>query len=180
MTYVTGSGDVVTLLSQGCSGTSAGGAARVSPGRQAWEREVKNASPVGATLATMFPVPQMLFALAIAAYVAAPVLFITGWIRWARHPQPRDIVPVLALAGFVVGSASALLALGGVLYGLAIGGFPYYDPRLLRIYGAGLLLSLAGLIVGLLGLARPSPLRWHAPVLSLAMLVLWLLWMQGE
>jgi hypothetical protein len=87
---------------------------------------------------------------------------------------------MLALAGFIVGSASALLALGGVLYGLAIGGFPYYDPRRLRIYGVGLLLSLAGLVASLLGLARPSPLRWHAPALSLAMLGLWLLWMQAE
>ena len=126
------------------------------------------------------PVPLIFFVLAIAAYIAAPILLITGWIRWARHPQPRDIIPVLALAGFIVATASALLALGGVLYGLAIGGFPYYDPRLLRIYGVGLLLSLAGLIASLLGLARTSPLRWHAPALFLAMLVLWLLWMQAE
>lgn len=119
-------------------------------------------------------------ALAIATYIAAPVLLITGWTRWARLPQPRDIIPMLALAGFIVGSASALLALGAVIYAWSIGGFPYYDPRLLRIYGVGLQLSLAGLIVGLLGLARPSSLRWHAPILSLAMIVLWLLWMQGE
>jgi hypothetical protein len=125
-------------------------------------------------------VPPIFFALAIAAYLAAPVLLITGWIRWARRSQARQVFPALALAGFIVGSASALLALGAVIYAWSIGGFPYYDPRLMRIYGAGLLLSLAGLVASLAGLARSSPLRWHAPALSLAMLLLWFLWMQGE
>jgi hypothetical protein len=44
---------------------------------------------------------------------------------------------VLSLIGFTLASASGLLAVSSVLYAHAIGGFPFYDPRLLRIYRWG-------------------------------------------
>ena len=45
----------------------------------------------------------------------------------------------------------------------AVGGVPFYDPLLLRIYRWGALLSLAGTAFALIGVWRPGPLRWHAP-----------------
>ncbi len=124
--------------------------------------------------------PQTFLVLAVAAYAAAPILLITGWVRWARRPQQTTPFSAVALAGFSMGTTSALLALGGSIYAHAIGGFPYYDPRLMCIYACGLLLSLAALVFSLIGLARPSPLRWHAPALSLSMLVIWMLAVASE
>ena len=87
---------------------------------------------------------------------------------------------VLSLTGFALGSASALLAVGGILFAAASGGFRYYDPTLLTIYMIGLLLSLGGLVIALCGVWKPSALRWHAPILSLGMLFLWFVWAAGE
>jgi len=64
--------------------------------------------------------------------------------------------------------------------GAARGGFRYYDPPLMKIYGIGILLSLSGLLAGLGGVWKKNPLRWHAPVLSLGMLLLWVLWASSE
>jgi len=39
-----------------------------------------------------------------------------------------------SLAGFSLGTASAVLAVGTTVYARAVGGFPFYDPSLMRIY----------------------------------------------
>jgi hypothetical protein len=126
------------------------------------------------------PMPVVLRLLIIAAYIGVPVILGWGWLRWSRHPRERNPLAALSLAGFVFASASALLAAGGVLYAGAIGGFPFYDPRLMRIYSYGLLLSLGAFLLSIPGMWRRNLLRWHAPGLSLAMLVLWVLWASGE
>ena len=92
----------------------------------------------------------------------------------------RPAVTSLSLAGFVLGSASALLAIGTILYAITTGGFRFYDPTLLKVYRAGLLLALGGLVFALVGVWNRNPLRWHAPALSLGMLVIWLIWVSGE
>ena len=86
----------------------------------------------------------------------------------------------LTRAGFVFGTASAALATLSTLYALMIGGFPYYDPLLLRIYGIGMLLSCVGILFALTGLWRRSNLRWHGIVLPTSMLLLWVLWASSE
>jgi hypothetical protein len=58
--------------------------------------------------------------------------------------------------------------------------FPYYDPLLLRIFRAGVLVSLAGVGFGIGGVWRASPLRWHAPTSALATLVFWIMTASGE
>lgn len=45
-------------------------------------------------------------------------------------------------------TASGLLAVSSLVWAHAIGGFPYYDPRLLRMYRWGGLLSLSSLVFG--------------------------------
>ena len=115
--------------------------------------------------------------IAIAAYVAVPVVLIWGWMRWA---QQRGVFAAVSLISFVFGTASVLIALAGVIYGRAIGGFPYYDPRLMRIYRFGIIMSLVGFGLAVVGIWRRSVLRWHAPALSFGIFLLWFVWASGE
>jgi hypothetical protein len=115
---------------------------------------------------------------AAGAYVALPILIIVGWVRWATRRQAGGTW--LSLTGFSLGTASALLGIGTMLYACSLGGFPYYDPALLRIYRLGLLLSVAGLIFGTVGLRRSSPVRWYAPVAAVGTLLFWLAAAAGE
>ncbi len=79
--------------------------------------------------------------LAVGFYVGLPAVMIWGWVRWLKHKQPRTPFSILSLIGFALATASGLLAASSVLYAHAIGGFPFYDPLLLRIYRWG---ALAG------------------------------------
>lgn len=122
---------------------------------------------------------RLLLLLLISAYIAVPVVLVTGWIRWRRRPS-GDPGLRISLIGFVLGSASALLAACSILVAFLSGGFRYYDPVLLQIYRIGILLSLGGLVCAAIGAFRRSILRWHALVLSLGMLALWFMWAAGE
>lgn len=86
----------------------------------------------------------------------------------------------LSVLGFILATASALLAVFAAAYSLYIYGFPYYDPRLMKIFGIGFLLSVSGLLFGIAGLWRASSLRWHAPASSLATLAFWIVAAAGE
>jgi len=81
----------------------------------------------------------------------------------------------MSLAGFGFSNLSAILAIGAALYAQIIGGFRHYDPVLIDIYGIGLLLSIGGLACSLIGVLKPNPVRWHAPICSLGMFIFWLL-----
>jgi hypothetical protein len=74
---------------------------------------------------------------AVGFYVGLPVLMFWGWVRWFRRTQPRTLPSILSLIGFTLATASGLLAVSSVLYAHARGGFPYYDPLLMRIYAWG-------------------------------------------
>jgi hypothetical protein len=117
---------------------------------------------------------------AVGVYVGLPVLIIWGWARWFSRTQPRTLPSILSLIGFILATASGLLALASVLYAHAIGGFPYYDPRLLRIYAWGGLLSLSGIVFGIAGVWRPGPVRWLAPACSFGTLLFWFVSAMGE
>lgn len=106
---------------------------------------------------------------------AVPFITIWGWWRWAKRRQPRTFASDLSLIGFGLATLSALLALFTWVAAGVRGGFPYYDSLLLTIYRVGLLLAVGGVVFGFSGLWRPGPLRWHAPVCSVAMIVFWLL-----
>jgi hypothetical protein len=114
------------------------------------------------------------------AYIGVPATLASGWWRWLQQPRQYNPIAIFSLAGFIFGNASALLALGTTVYAAAIGGFPFYDPGLLRIYGFGLLIALSAFILSIPGVWRRNPLRWHAPVLSFGMLALWCVWATGE
>src|SRR5438477_12958241 len=113
-------------------------------------------------------------------YAGLPGLLIWGWVRWFKRTHPRTLSSILSLVGLSLATASALLAIPSTVYAHAIGGFPYYDPRLLRIYRWGGLLSLSGIVFGFAGLWRPGPVRWLAPVCSLGTALFWFASAMGE
>jgi len=94
-------------------------------------------------------------------------------VRWFRR-RDCGIAAGFALLGLVFATASALLAVSSIVYAQATGGFPFYDPRLLRIYRWGFVLSLTGILFGICGLARKSSLRWQAPLCALGTLMFWI------
>jgi len=131
-------------------------------------------------LASTISLKVLLWVLVAPGYLGSPTVLIWGWIRWVKRPKPRTLLPVLSLIGFVLATGSALLAIGSAAYALVIHGFQFYDPRLMRIYACGSLLSLGGIVLGIAGVWRPSSLRWHAPASGLCMLAFWIMAMAGE
>jgi hypothetical protein len=121
-----------------------------------------------------------LLVLSIAGYIGLSMVLILGWRRWLRRSSPPSRLASLSLAGFVFGSASAVLAIGTMLYSMTTEGFRFYDPTLLKLYKAGMLLALGGLVFALIGVWSRNSLRWHAPGLSFGMLLLWFIWASGE
>jgi hypothetical protein len=79
-----------------------------------------------------------------AGYLLSPVMLTWGWTRWFRQPKVRTVPSILSLMGLVLATDSALLAVAAIAYSLATGGFRYYDPRLMKIFGVGVLLSIGG------------------------------------
>lgn len=114
-----------------------------------------------------------LVAYVLCIYVALPVAILSGWIHWAKQPKSLTPFSVLSMVGFFLATCSALLAIGGLLYAHAIGGFPFYDPRLMRLYRWGGRLSLAGIALGIIGCFRRNTLRWYAPICSVGVLIFW-------
>lgn len=114
----------------------------------------------------------------IGAYIAVPILVVHGWIRWEQ--QGHAPASKLSFIGFVLGSVSAGLAIASAIYVVVRGGFRFYHPVLLVIFGAGLIISFMGLVSSLGGISQKNSLRWHAPVLTSLMLLLWLIWTGGE
>jgi hypothetical protein len=122
----------------------------------------------------------VLLSLVIATYCAVPIAIVAGWIGWAKGERPRTVLSVLSLLGFTLATASALLAISSLVYAHATGGFPFYDRRLMRIYGWGLRLSAAGILLSIAGVARRSPLRYYAPACSIGTFVFWFVSAMGE
>lgn len=116
----------------------------------------------------------------LAGYLLSPTVLIWGWVRWIRRPKQKTVTSVLSFLAFVLATLSALVAVSGMIYSLAIGGFPHYDPRLMKIMAVGGLVSVGSLTFSLAGIWRASSLRWHAPVSAIATLAFWLAAAAGE
>jgi hypothetical protein len=110
----------------------------------------------------------------IAINIVLPAVMIWGWVRWTKREKQWTVLSILSLIGFVLATASGLLAISSFLYSRAIGGFPFFDPLLLKIYSWGALLSAAGIIFAMVGVLRPGPVRWHALVCAMGTLIFWL------
>jgi len=116
----------------------------------------------------------------VAGYLLAPTMLIWGWVRWMNLRTDLGRPFFLSLIGFILSTASALLALGSIAYAVTTAGFAYWDPRLLRIFRLGVLLSMGGIVLGLTGILRPNALRLHAPLAGLGTLAFWIVAAAGE
>jgi hypothetical protein len=109
------------------------------------------------------------------------VLFLGGfYVRWKRWPRPRGVLPILSLIGFILTTASALVAASSIVYAQATSGFAFYDPRLMRIFRLGGRLSISGTLFASIGAWRRSPIRWHAFCCALGILIFWVMAPMGE
>jgi hypothetical protein len=112
--------------------------------------------------------------------VMTPFVMVWGWIGWASSEKKWTILSVASLAGFALATASTLLAIVSAAYANLIGGFAFYDQRLLRLFFWGGVLSLAGLVLGIAGIWRANTLRWQAPLCALGTLVFWVMAAESE
>ena len=106
-------------------------------------------------------------------YGGLAFVFAAGWIQWARQSQPRNVFSYLALIGFSLAAVSLIIAVATLLYAQKIGGFPYGDPLLFRIFPWGGYSSSGGLLFAVASVWRRSPLRWYALALSLGTVFFW-------
>lgn len=113
-------------------------------------------------------------------YFAPVVLVGWGWTLWKVWPDRISRHSALTFAGFVLATCSWLFEIGSGAYAIAIGGFRYYDPRLMRIFTIGILSSLLGLVLALAGISNRNPIRWHAVATSLVMLLSWIIFASME
>ena len=107
------------------------------------------------------------------SFLALPLVMLWGWLRWVKRNEPRTVLSTLSMVGLGFATASELLAISMVLYARISGGFGFYDPVLMRIYAAGMMLSMVGLALAAVGLWRASPLRWHAIACTVGTLLYW-------
>jgi hypothetical protein len=114
-----------------------------------------------------------LAAYVLCIYVALPVAILGGWIHWTKQPKSLTLFSTFSMIGFFLATCSALLAFGGLSYAHAIGGFQFYDPRLMRLYRWGGRLALAGIVLGIIGCFRRNTLRWYAPICSVGVFIFW-------
>jgi hypothetical protein len=133
----------------------------------------------------MIPASVVLFTVLFGlSYLVTPTMLVWGWVRWIKHrPRLWTISPALSFIGFLLASASALFALGVILYGDG-GGFentgnnPVYSPNfslLSRCVRQGVVLSILGVACSIGGVWRRGPLRWQAPASAVGALAFWLL-----
>jgi len=118
--------------------------------------------------------------LVLGIMAVGPISMIWGWLDWAIKPAQPGRLKFLSLAGFTLGSASVLLAAGSLAYSHSIGGFPFYDPLLMRIYATGSSLSLLALLFGIAGVWRKHLLRWRAVLIAACTLFMWFTFAMGE
>src|SRR5579859_5754319 len=100
--------------------------------------------------------------------------------RWALS-VPKFPAPAwrtyLALVSTALAGISVLLWITIGIWARVIGGFPFYDPLLMRFYGLGFLTSSVGLVTALTGKGK---LRWPACCVSALMTFLWIAAASGE
>jgi hypothetical protein len=113
-------------------------------------------------------------------YGAAALILLVGWVKYVRALKHRDTFWFFSLTAISLATMSSALAVSSISYAHTIGGFPYYDPLLLRIFRWGFCLSLTAVIFALAGVWRKNALRWYAVALSTITLLFWFGSAMGE
>jgi hypothetical protein len=116
----------------------------------------------------------------VLAFVAAPLYVFRERRKNAFAIPGRPALAVCSGVAWTLALASAVLYFGSIVWANVRGGFRFYDPVLMRIYGYGTLLSLRGIVFGLLSVWRGRKVRWGAGALSIVMTALWFIAAMGE
>jgi hypothetical protein len=87
--------------------------------------------------------------------------------------MPKESRSIAALAGFVLATASALIAIWLRSYGFAVGGLAHGDPLVTASFRTGLALSGVALLFALVGLQPPTRTRWLGAAWALLGLLFW-------
>ena len=127
-----------------------------------------------------FAMPLLMILMALVAFVGTPGGIIWGWLAWRKESSRSEFSARMSFVGFLMANASVCVGLVGVVYAGVIGGFPYYDLRLMRFIAVGSLLALAGLLVSFIGCWRPSVPRWIAPLSAAGASFFWIIAATGE
>jgi hypothetical protein len=122
----------------------------------------------------------VVLALVVGMYLALPLMTIWGWMRWAGRSQPRTSSSILSLIGFIFSTASVVLAISSLVYAHVIGGFRSTIRFCCESIGLGLGFPYWASFFSLIGVWRPSPLRWHAGLCSTGTLLFWFFSAMGE
>ncbi len=125
--------------------------------------------------ASVYPI----IALIVIADLGTLPLICWAWVRFVREDL-RKRSTWLSVMSLLLATGSAILGIAAFLYSKSVGGFPFYDPRLMRIYFYGGVLSLAGALVGAIGLFFKSSVRWQAPLAAVGTLLFWIGCAAGE
>jgi hypothetical protein len=97
-----------------------------------------------------------------------------AWVSFVKSGLFQKKTVVFSAISLICASCSALLAIGTSIGAKAIGGFGFYDPRLMRIYFFGWLFSLTGIVFGIVGAFFRNSLRWQAPLAAFGTFLFWL------
>ncbi|MGB7281292.1 MAG: hypothetical protein WBE13_03435 [Candidatus Acidiferrum sp.] len=114
-----------------------------------------------------FVFPYVVFVLQAGVFCWA----LRRWLQASPRISPPAWRSYTAICAFCFAVVSFVLWLVLFVWARVVGGFPYYDPFVLRFYGFGLLTGTMGLVGGLIGKGK---LRWPACGMSALMAFLWL------
>lgn len=105
----------------------------------------------------------------------APIIFawaLWNWRRLEHRVESPDWRDHTGLAAFGMAGISLVVWLVSVAWALAVTGFPYYSPMLMRFYRFGLYSGVVALIACV---PAKGKLRWPAAFISFMIIVVWVL-----
>ena len=105
--------------------------------------------------------------------ILAACFIFWSWLHAHEYWNSDARMPWISIASLGLASVAMLLAFVTLIHWSFRGGYKSYDPTLLRYYAFGIILSLAGILLGLIGAAFKSSARWQALVAAFGMLLCW-------
>src|SRR5260370_39125526 len=99
--------------------------------RQSLTQNAEKNQRSSSTIAAMKWAGQV--SLILASYVGTPIVLISGWARWWRRREMGSLAGRVALAGFVIGSASVALRLAPFSFASPLADFPPTIPHCYRV-----------------------------------------------
>ena len=100
---------------------------------------------------------------------------VVGWTQWYEEPSQTGIFARFSFAGMWLSSATVFGLFAFGIYAETFGiRFSVHYDLLVSIYKFLAPPCVLGLLLGILGVWRRSPLRWYAPACAFFTVCLWL------